>query len=229
MIDLPQAVDPKKNRHAESLLARDVARLCEHFARRGDRPGIRLQPRPICGRRGRSQTSCRRSFARSSRRRLSPALTWADTATCPSAGSRPCSCSTWSGSTHIAAQLGDAHYRELSSRFNRLVRAALKRFGGKEEDHAGDGFFATFPQPDRAIRCAGALAEEVRNTRHRDPLRHPHRPDGGSGRQDPRHRGRDRGPGDVAGAMPVTSWSRAPRRSSRPVPVSDSRTSRRTS
>jgi class 3 adenylate cyclase len=67
------------------------------------------------------------------------------------------------GSTHIAAQLGDARYRELSSRFNRLVRAALKRFGGKEEDHAGDGFFATFPQPDRAIRCAAALAEEVRS------------------------------------------------------------------
>ncbi len=67
------------------------------------------------------------------------------------------------GSTHIAAQLGDARYRELSSRFNRLVRGALKRFGGKEEDHAGDGFFATFPQPDRAIRCAAALAGEVRS------------------------------------------------------------------
>lgn len=67
------------------------------------------------------------------------------------------------GSTHIAAQLGDARYRELSSRFNRLVRSSLKRFGGKEEDHAGDGFFATFPQPDRAIRCAVALAEEVRS------------------------------------------------------------------
>jgi class 3 adenylate cyclase/streptogramin lyase len=67
------------------------------------------------------------------------------------------------GSTHIAAQLGDVRYRELSSRFNRLVRAALKRFGGKEEDHAGDGFFATFSQPDRAIRCAAALAEEVRS------------------------------------------------------------------
>jgi class 3 adenylate cyclase len=66
------------------------------------------------------------------------------------------------GSTHIAAELGDARYRELSSRFNRFVRASLKRFGGKEEDHAGDGFFATFPQPDRAIRCA-ALAEEVRS------------------------------------------------------------------
>ena len=35
VIDLPQAVDPKKNRHAESLLARDVARVCEHFARLG--------------------------------------------------------------------------------------------------------------------------------------------------------------------------------------------------
>jgi class 3 adenylate cyclase/streptogramin lyase len=67
------------------------------------------------------------------------------------------------GSTHVAAQLGDARYRELSSRFNRLVRAELKRFGGKEEDHAGDGFFATFSQPDRAIRCAAALAEEVRS------------------------------------------------------------------
>ena len=67
------------------------------------------------------------------------------------------------GSTHVAAELGDARYRELSSRFNRSVRASLKRFGGKEEDHAGDGFFATFPQPDQAIRCAAALAEEVRS------------------------------------------------------------------
>jgi YVTN family beta-propeller protein len=66
------------------------------------------------------------------------------------------------GSTHIAAELGDARYRELSSRFNRLVRGTLKRTGGREEDHAGDGFFATFPQPDRAIRCAAILADEVR-------------------------------------------------------------------
>ena len=67
------------------------------------------------------------------------------------------------GSTHVAGELGDARYRELSSRFNRSVRASLKRFGGKEEDHAGDGFFATFPQPDQAIRCAATLAEEVRS------------------------------------------------------------------
>ena len=66
------------------------------------------------------------------------------------------------GSTAIAAQLGDARYRELSSRFARSVRDGLKRFGGREEDNAGDGFFATFPQPDRAIRFATSLADDVR-------------------------------------------------------------------
>lgn len=67
------------------------------------------------------------------------------------------------GSTHIAAQLGDARYRELSSRFARAVRSGLRRFGGREEDNAGDGFFATFSQPDRAIRFATTLADELRD------------------------------------------------------------------
>jgi class 3 adenylate cyclase/streptogramin lyase len=66
------------------------------------------------------------------------------------------------GSTHIAAELGDARYHALSARFDRIVRGSLRRFGGKEEDHAGDGFFATFPQPDRAIRSAAEIADAVR-------------------------------------------------------------------
>ena len=37
VIDLPQAVDPKKNRHAEALFHRDVRRICEHFERAGVR------------------------------------------------------------------------------------------------------------------------------------------------------------------------------------------------
>jgi RIO kinase 1 len=37
IIDLPQAVDPRKNRHAEDLLERDVRRICDHFARHGIR------------------------------------------------------------------------------------------------------------------------------------------------------------------------------------------------
>jgi RIO kinase 1 len=35
VIDLPQAVDPRKNRHAEAMLQRDVTRICEHFSRHG--------------------------------------------------------------------------------------------------------------------------------------------------------------------------------------------------
>jgi RIO kinase 1 len=43
VIDLPQAVDPRKNRHAQRLLERDVERICDHFARfgvRSDAQGI---------------------------------------------------------------------------------------------------------------------------------------------------------------------------------------------
>jgi RIO kinase 1 len=35
IIDLPQAVDPRKNRHAEAMLHRDVARVCAYFERHG--------------------------------------------------------------------------------------------------------------------------------------------------------------------------------------------------
>jgi RIO kinase 1 len=35
LIDLPQAIDPKKNRFAAELLERDVRRICEHFERYG--------------------------------------------------------------------------------------------------------------------------------------------------------------------------------------------------
>jgi RIO kinase 1 len=37
VIDLPQAVDPRKNRHARTLLERDVERVVEHFAPLGVR------------------------------------------------------------------------------------------------------------------------------------------------------------------------------------------------
>jgi RIO kinase 1 len=37
VIDLPQAVDPRKNRHAQSFLERDVERICDWGARHGVR------------------------------------------------------------------------------------------------------------------------------------------------------------------------------------------------
>jgi class 3 adenylate cyclase len=66
------------------------------------------------------------------------------------------------GSTQKAAELGDARWRDLVERHHGAVRALLERFRGREVDTAGDGFFATFDGPARAIRCAQAIVETVR-------------------------------------------------------------------
>jgi class 3 adenylate cyclase len=64
-------------------------------------------------------------------------------------------------STATAAALGDRHWHDLLERHHALVRRELDRFGGKEIDTAGDGFFATFDGPARAVRCASAIEEAV--------------------------------------------------------------------
>ena len=65
------------------------------------------------------------------------------------------------GSTERAAEVGDRAWRELLARHNALVRRELARFRGEERDTAGDGFFATFDGPARAIRCAHAIVDGV--------------------------------------------------------------------
>ena len=65
------------------------------------------------------------------------------------------------GSTALASELGDARWRELLTRFRRIVREELKRHGGREQDTAGDGFFATFAEPARALSCAAAIVLTV--------------------------------------------------------------------
>jgi class 3 adenylate cyclase/pimeloyl-ACP methyl ester carboxylesterase len=66
------------------------------------------------------------------------------------------------GSSAMAAELGDRAWRELLARHHALVRRELARYRGEEKDTAGDGFFATFDGPARAIRCARAIVDEVR-------------------------------------------------------------------
>jgi class 3 adenylate cyclase len=66
------------------------------------------------------------------------------------------------GSARRAAELGDAAWRDLLARHNAAVRRELARFGGEERDTAGDGFFATFDGPARAVRAAQAIHEAVR-------------------------------------------------------------------
>jgi class 3 adenylate cyclase len=67
------------------------------------------------------------------------------------------------GSTEKATELGDRAWADLLQRHHALVRAQLDRFRGRELDTAGDGFFAAFDGPIRAIRCATAIEEIVRD------------------------------------------------------------------
>jgi class 3 adenylate cyclase len=66
------------------------------------------------------------------------------------------------GSTERAAMLGDRAWHELLQRHHELVRHQLLRFHGREVNTAGDGFFASFDGPARAIRCAQAVVDGVR-------------------------------------------------------------------
>jgi class 3 adenylate cyclase len=66
------------------------------------------------------------------------------------------------GSTERAAELGDAAWSSLLRSHHTLVRRELARYRGSEMDTAGDGFFATFDGPARAIRCACAVRDGVR-------------------------------------------------------------------
>lgn len=43
-----------------------------------------------------------------------------------------------------------------------IVRRNLERYRGREVKNTGDGIFATFDGPARAVRCARSMAEEVR-------------------------------------------------------------------
>ena len=65
------------------------------------------------------------------------------------------------GQPGVAASLGDHRWRELLASYHEAVRTLLRQFRGTEVDTAGDGFFATFDGPARAIRCARAIVQAI--------------------------------------------------------------------
>jgi class 3 adenylate cyclase len=66
------------------------------------------------------------------------------------------------GSTQTQAALGDRGWKLVVERHHRIARDALETWRGVENDTAGDGFFATFDGPARAIHCALEITERVR-------------------------------------------------------------------
>jgi class 3 adenylate cyclase/pimeloyl-ACP methyl ester carboxylesterase len=67
------------------------------------------------------------------------------------------------GSTERQASLGDAGWKALLERHHAAVRREIERWHGTEVDTAGDGFYATFEGPARAVRCALDIGDRVRD------------------------------------------------------------------
>ena len=65
------------------------------------------------------------------------------------------------GSTERQATLGDRAWKQLIEDHHRVVREVLGAWRGVENDTAGDGFFATFDGPARAIHCALEIRDRV--------------------------------------------------------------------
>jgi DNA-binding NarL/FixJ family response regulator len=65
-------------------------------------------------------------------------------------------------STERAAAIGDHRWRELLDRHDAVIRRELARHGGREVKTTGDGFLALFDAPARAIRCAVAIRDGLR-------------------------------------------------------------------
>jgi class 3 adenylate cyclase len=65
-------------------------------------------------------------------------------------------------STERAAEVGDRRWRDLLEAYYSLARRQLTRFRGRELDTAGDGLFAAFDGPARAVRCAAAIRDGMR-------------------------------------------------------------------
>jgi class 3 adenylate cyclase len=66
------------------------------------------------------------------------------------------------GSTEHAARLRDEDWRLVLADHDAIVRRELERYDGREVKHTGDGFFATFTGPARAVSCACAIRDAVR-------------------------------------------------------------------
>jgi class 3 adenylate cyclase len=62
----------------------------------------------------------------------------------------------------MAARMADRAWRDVIAAHHRRVRSFLGRYRGREVDVAGDGFFAIFDGPARAIRCGLAICEDAR-------------------------------------------------------------------
>ena len=67
-------------------------------------------------------------------------------------------------STERTVAVGDRAWRDLLAKHQQAARREIVRFRGRELDTAGDGFFASFDGPARAIKCAQKIVSVATET-----------------------------------------------------------------
>jgi class 3 adenylate cyclase len=68
-------------------------------------------------------------------------------------------------STRQAVELGDRAWRARLENHDAIVRRELRRYGGREINTTGDGFFAAFDSPTQAAHCARAIVDASASAR----------------------------------------------------------------
>lgn len=64
-------------------------------------------------------------------------------------------------STRLATELGDEQWGELLTQHDQEIRREISIYRGKEINTTGDGFFAAFDGPARALYCAKAIRQDM--------------------------------------------------------------------
>jgi class 3 adenylate cyclase len=64
-------------------------------------------------------------------------------------------------STNLIEAIGDESWRDVRRWHDQTLRGLFEEHGGREVDHAGDGFFVSFEDPGDAVRCAMAIQKRL--------------------------------------------------------------------
>lgn len=67
-------------------------------------------------------------------------------------------------STQLAAEIGDSRWHELLDRHDTASRAVIADHRGAVVKTTGDGIFASFDGPERAVRCAKQIQTAIEST-----------------------------------------------------------------
>lgn len=149
---LQEAVDAWKAADVAYEGARDRLALADALAARGDRPGAESEAREALrtlddlgarpdAERARELVSRLRGPVRPSK----TALMFVDVV----------------GSTPLVEAIGDDAWRDLAAWLEAALRDVFAAHGGREVDHAGDGFFVVFERATDGIECARQIQRRL--------------------------------------------------------------------